>query len=83
MARIGRAWWLVRWMLLIAWIPVLIETGCAYVFPHFEERFPSTILIIPYVEFITMPLTILAAVGALYKAIRAGLGLRRRPNPSN
>jgi hypothetical protein len=77
------SWRLVRWVLLLAWVPVLLEAGCAYVFPQFEERFPSTILVIPYMEFITMPLTVLGIGLALYKGIAAGIRLHRRSNPSH
>lgn len=67
-------------MFLIAWIPVIAEFGCAEVFPRFEERFPSTILVIPYTEFISMPLTLIVILIVLYKSVKAGLLLvdRRR-----
>jgi hypothetical protein len=69
-------------MLLIAWIPALAEAGCSYI-PHFEEHFPATILIIPYMEFIGMPLTFFACVTALYKAVKSGLRFLRRAEESN
>jgi len=83
MGRLAMGWRVVWWMLLAGWIPVLLEAGCSFVFPHFEDRFPSTILIIPYMEFITMPLTVLAAVIMLYKATVAGIRLCRRTRISN
>ncbi len=82
MRRLGTAWRIVCWMLLIAWTPVLTEVGCSYI-PHFEERFPSTILIIGYMEFITMPLTLFASVTVLYKIVKAGLRLHKRAEASN
>jgi hypothetical protein len=82
MKRLGTAWRIVLGILLVAWIPVLIEGSCEYVIPHFADRFPSTILIIPYMEFITMPLTLLAAVIALFKIGRS-LFLRYGTRNSN
>lgn len=38
---------------------------------HIEEHFEATILIIPWIEFITMPLTCLAFLIALYKGVKA------------
>jgi hypothetical protein len=57
-------------MFLIAWMPVMAEWGCAEVFPHFEERFPSTILVIPYIEFISIPLTLMVFLIVLYKTVK-------------
>lgn len=70
-------WRVVKWALLLAWTPVLLETGCTYLIPRFEERVPATILVIPYLEFVTMPLTVAVILITLYKAIRAGLRHRR------
>ena len=76
MKRPGIAWRIVGWLLLIAWLPVIVEVCCNYLF-RIEERFPSTILVIPYMEFITAPLTCLAALLLLYKGLRSALNLLR------
>ena len=70
MKRIELAWRVVAWLLSIGWVPVAAEVSLNYLF-HIEERFEPTILIIPYMEFITGPLTCLAALIALYRGARA------------
>lgn len=72
--RVGLAWRMVVWLLLIGWIPVAVEVSLNYLF-QIEDRFPSTILIIPYMEFVTMPFTLLAALLALYKGVKEALHL--------
>jgi hypothetical protein len=75
-------WRIAGWLLLVAWLPVLIEVFCNYLF-HVEERFPSTILVIPYLEFVTGPLTCLAAVIGLYKGLRSAVRSFRTRKISN
>jgi hypothetical protein len=71
------AWRIVGWLLLIAWPPVLIELCVDYLF-HIEKEFPSIFfLIIPYMEFITVPLTCLAGLIALWKGLRSAFRLLR------
>jgi hypothetical protein len=78
----GTAWGIVGWLLLVAWLPVIVEVCCNYLF-RVEERFPTTILVIPYMEFITAPLTRLAALLVLYKGLRSALHLLRHKDNSN
>lgn len=68
--RIGLAWRIVVWLLAISWIPVAAEVTLNFLF-HIEQHFESTILIIPYIEFITLPLTFLAVLVALFKVVDA------------
>ena len=70
--RMGLAWRIVAWLLLIGWIPVAVEVSLNYLF-QIEDRFPSTILIIPYMEFVAMPFTLLAALLVLYKGVKGTL----------
>ena len=49
--------------------------GSLNFFFQIEAHFPSTILIIPYVKFVTMPFTFLAALIALYKGVKGTLRL--------
>ena len=52
--------------------------------PRFEERVPATILMIPYLEFVTVPLTAAAALIVVYKTVRAVKdGLRNKPPNSS
>lgn len=83
MKRIGLAWRVILWLLAIGWIPVAAEVLLNYLF-RIEERFSQyTIIIIPYMEFITGPLTCLAALIALYKGAKAAIGLFRHRGKSN
>jgi hypothetical protein len=67
MKRIGRGWRVILWFLAIGWIPVALETSLNYLF-HIEDRLNETaILIVPYMMFITLPLTCLAGLILLYK----------------
>ena len=61
----------VRWDILLAWTPPLLEEACSHFIPRFEERFPSSILMIPYLEFVTVPLSAAVALIVLYKTVRA------------
>ena len=75
MNRIGLGWRIVLWLLAIGWIPVAAETSLNFLF-HIEERFYEyAIVIIPYMEFITLPLTFLATLVALFKAANATVRL--------
>ena len=71
---VGLAWSMVVWLLSIGWIPVAVEMCLSYLF-QIEDRFPSTLLIIPYMEFVTVPFTFLAALIALYKGVKGTLRL--------
>jgi hypothetical protein len=82
MKRLGLAWRVVAWLLAIGWIPVAAEVSLNYLF-RIEERFEPTILIIPYMEFITGPLTCLAALIALYKGAKAVIELLRHREKSS
>jgi hypothetical protein len=74
----------IRCACLIAWMPPLLEEACSHLIPRFEERVPATILIIPYIEFVTVPLTAAAAILVLYKTVRAVKdGLRNKPSKSS
>ena len=81
MKRMGLAWRAVAWLLSIGWVPVIVEVICNSLF-HLEQRanWNWLILIIPYMEFITMPLTFLAALIALYRGARATVRFLRH-NP--
>ncbi len=46
-------------------------------FFHLEERFEPAILIIPYMEFVTGPLTCVAALTILYTGLKATVRLVR------
>jgi len=72
MKRIGIAWRVVLSLLSIAWIPVVLEEFFEGLF-HLSQRWANDpfILIIPYIEFITLPLTCLALLIALYKGAKA------------
>jgi len=56
------------------WIPVATEVSLNFLFP-IEEHFASTILIMPYIEFITLHLTFLAVPVPLFNAANATLRL--------
>lgn len=73
---------MVAWLLSIGWIPVAAEMSLNYFF-HIEQRFEAAILVIPYMEFITMPLTFVAALITLYKGVKATIGLFRHDETSN
>jgi len=80
MKPVGLAWRVLLWLLSIAWVPVLIEDFFDRLF-HLSQRLrdPSLLLlVIPYLEFITAPLTIVAAVIALYKGAKTVIGLHQR-----
>jgi hypothetical protein len=66
----GRVWRIIGWLLAIGWVPVAAEMSLNFLF-RIEQRSQYTILIIPYIEFITLPLTFLAVLTALYKAAKA------------
>ena len=69
-------------LLLIGWIPVLVGELSDRLF-HFSQRsLMPIILIVPYFEFITAPLTFAAALIALYKGARATIHLLRRDKGS-
>jgi hypothetical protein len=73
MKRIGRSWKVMLCALAIGWIPVGLEVSLNYLF-HVEDRFfESSILIVPYMMFLTWPLTCLSALILLYK-VTIGLG---------
>jgi hypothetical protein len=80
--RVGLAWRIVAWLLFIGWIPVAVEVSLNYFF-QIEDRFPSTILIIPYMEFVTMPFTLLAALLVLYKGVKGTLRITTNKKSSN
>lgn len=83
MKRIGVAWRVVVWLLAIGWIPVAADALLNRVF-HIDERFYEyAILVIPYMEFISLPLTILAVVVALFTATNATVRLFQNNKSSN
>lgn len=67
---------MVLWLLAIGWIPVAAEVFLNYLF-RIEEHFESVILIIPYMEFLTGPLTFLALFICLFKGAKAARRLLR------
>jgi hypothetical protein len=71
MKRMALAWRAVAWLLSIGWVPVIVEDICDSLF-HLSQRagWDWLIIIIPYIEFITIPLTLLAALIAVYRAVR-------------
>jgi hypothetical protein len=77
MKRTGLAWRVVAWLLFTAWVPVGGEMSLNFFF-HIEQRFEATILIIPYMEFVTGPLSLVAVLIVLYKGARAIIRLLRR-----
>ena len=79
MKRMGLAWRLVAWLLCIAWMPVVVEMLLNHFF-HVEERIEATILVIPYLEFVTGPLTCFAALIGIFKGAKATASLLRRHN---
>jgi hypothetical protein len=52
------------------WIPVAADVSLNFPF-HLGEHFESTILIMRYIEFITLPLTFLAVPVVLFNAANA------------
>lgn len=73
--RKGRTWRVALWMLCIAWIPVIVG-GVADSLFHLSQRNYNAILWgIPYIEFITLPLTVLAILMVLYKTVKVALAL--------
>ena len=70
--RMGLAWRIVALLLFIGWIPVAMEVSLNYLF-QIEDRFPSTILIIPYMKFVSIPFTLLTALLVLYKGVKGTL----------
>jgi len=72
--RVGLAWRAVLWLMVIGWVPVAAEVTLNSLF-HIEERFEYVILVIPYMEFITVPLTGVAFLISLYKGAKAAIGL--------
>jgi hypothetical protein len=85
MKRMGLAWRVIVWMLSIGWIPVVLGEFCDRLF-HISQRVSGedpTLLIIPYIEFITAPLTLTAALIALYKGAKAVIGLLRHREKSS
>jgi hypothetical protein len=73
MKRIGLAWRVIGWLLCIAWAPVFVDELLETVF-HFAQGTRTYdavfIWIIPYMEFITLPLTFLAVLAFLFKAAK-------------
>ena len=63
---------MVLWMLAIGWIPVIVEDMLDSLF-HLSQRncCDIVIFIIPYIYFITLPLTLLAVLVALFKGANA------------
>lgn len=83
MKRIGLAWRVVVWLISIGWTPVVLEEFFEGLF-HLPQRSNDiTILIIPYMEFVTAPLTCIAALVALYRGAKATIGFLRRDEKSN
>jgi hypothetical protein len=82
MKRIGLAWRVSVWLLSIGWIPVLAGEFCDRLFHLSQRSLEPIILIIPYFEFITAPLTLVAALIALYKGAKATIRLSRHDNSS-
>jgi hypothetical protein len=83
MKPIGVAWRVTLWLLCIGWIPVIVGELCDRLF-HFSQRsLEPIILVIPYFEFITAPLTLVAALIVLYKATKATLGSLRNDKRQN
>jgi len=83
MKRSGLAWRVTAWLLCIAWIPVIVEGLLDSSFHLSQRDYNSLALIIPYIEFITIPLTFLAILIALYKAVKAisaFIGHDKKPN---
>jgi hypothetical protein len=74
--RIALGWRLALWFLAIGWTPVAAEVFLDYLF-GIEARFKPAILIIPYIWFITGPLSCLAMTIVLFKGAKAARGLLR------
>ena len=83
MKRSDLHWRMVVWMLAIGWIPVIAEELLDSLF-HLSQRncCDILILIIPYIEFITLPLTFLAVLAALFKAANATVRFFQNNNSS-
>ena len=83
MKRIGLAWRIVVWMLAIGWIPVIVEELLDSLFHLYQRNCCDfLILIIPYIEFITLPLTFVAVLVALFKAANATVRFFQNNNSS-
>lgn len=71
------------WLLSIAWVPVVLDEFLEEVLHPSRWANNPFIWIIPYIVFITMPLTCLALLIALYKGVKAITDLmqhNRKPN---
>jgi len=74
--RMGLAWRIVVWLLAIGWTPLVVEQLCETLFRLLQHETPGIfILVIPYIEFVTMPFTFLAVLIALYKGVNGTLRL--------
>jgi hypothetical protein len=72
--RIGTGRRIIGWLLLIAWLPVFVESCCTHLF-NIEEKLPDTwYLITAFRFFVSEPLTAIAVMLTLY----AGLCVLRR-----
>lgn len=83
MKRTGLAWRIVVWMLSIAWIPVIIDGLLDSLFRLSQRGYYALFWIIPYIEFISIPLTLLASLIAVYKAAKAVIDFVQRGKKPN
>jgi hypothetical protein len=70
MKRIGLAWRVIAWLICVAWIPVIVGGFLDSWFHLYDRGYNAILWGIPYIEFITIPLTFLAILMALYKAVK-------------
>lgn len=71
MKRTGLAWRVSAWLLCVAWIPVIVEGLLDSLFHLSQRDYNAVLWTIPYIEFITIPLTFLATLMPVYKAVKA------------
>ena len=83
MKRIGLGWRIVLWLLAIGCIPVVAEASLNFLFRIDERFYEYAIVVIPFMEFITLPLTFLAVLVALFKAAKATVRFFQNNKTSN